>query len=178
MRTLRLSLAGAVILALLGSVSGAVLAQDDTEDQARVAHVTGKLIDQVWDDTQLDFTTEAGVNYGRGMRLMETYEWSDPRLPALKTSILNFNSYPSRDAERGIMTQLSNRMEGPDGAWVGTATSMQFVDGRGQGQDIYVGEGAYEGLVAVMFCDSEGCEGQIFEGELPPVPDPVEPSAE
>jgi hypothetical protein len=55
---------------------------------------------------------------------------------------------------------------------------MQYVDGRAVGWDVYVGEGAYEGLTAVLQCTSESCEGQIFEGGLPPMPDPVELSAE
>ena len=176
MCTLQLSLAGALIMALLGGLGGAVLAQ--SESDTRVTVVTGTLVDQVADDSQLEFTSEDDVNTGRGMRFVETYEWSDPRLPAVKTTILNFNSYPGGEAGRGVMSQTTNRLDGPDGSWVGTATAMQFPDMRGIGQDIYIGEGAYEGHVAVLICDTEGCEGMIFEGELPPVPEPVEPPTE
>jgi len=39
-----------------------------------------------------------------------------------------------------------------------------------QSQDIWVGEGGYEGLFAVLAWDDAGFEGYIVEGELPPVP--------
>ena len=178
MRTLRTCLAGAIGLALLGGPGAAVMAQSESDDAVAVTHVTGTVIETVWDDSQLEMTSEDDVNYGRGMRLVETYEWSDPRLPAVKTSVMNFNSYPGGEAGRGIMGRTTTRLDGPDGSWVGGATTMQYVDGRGVGQDIYVGEGAYEGLVTVLMCDTAGCEGQIFEGELPPPPDPIAPPAE
>ena len=178
MRTLRLSLVGTVILVLLASLSVMAIVQSESDEAVAVTHVTGTVVDAVWDDSQMEFTSEGGANIGRGMRLTETYEWSDPRLPAVKTSILNFNSYPGGETGRGIMGATTIRLDGPDGAWVGGATTMQFVDGRGVGWDTYVGEGAYEGLVAVLQCTSTDCEGQIFEGELPPVPDPVEAPTE
>jgi len=110
------------------------------------------------------------------MRITETYEWSDPRLPAVKHSILNFNIYPGDPGREGILGQTTMRMEDSVGAWTGGAMTMQYVDGRGVGWDTYFGEGEYEGLVAVLQCTSEGCEGQIFQGEPPPMPDPVAPS--
>ena len=153
MRALRLAMVGAVSLMLVGSLGAA--AQSEA-----VTHVTGTVIDSVWDDSQMEFTSEGDVNYGRGMLITETYEWSDPRLPAVKHSIMNFNSYAGEGGDRAIMGQTTGRLEGPDGAWTGGATTMQYVDGRGVGWDTYFGEGAYEGLVAVLQCTSEGCEGQ------------------
>jgi hypothetical protein len=176
MRTLRLAIVGAASLVLAGSLGAA--AQSEADEGVHVTPVTGTVIDSVWDDSQMEFTTEDGVNYGRGMLITETYEWSDPRLPAVKHSVMNFNSYAGEGDGRGIMGQTSTRLEDSVGAWTGGAVTMQYVDGRGVGWDTYFGEGAYEGLVAVLQCTSEGCEGQIFQGERPPMPDPVEPSAE
>lgn len=178
MRTLRLSLTGTIILVLLGTLSAVAMAQSEAYNAVRVTPVTGTVIDSVWDESRLEFTSERGVESGRGMLITETYEWSDPRLPAVKRSIFNFNSYASEEDGRGIMGQTTMRMEDSVGAWTGGAMTMQYMDGRGVGWDTYFGEGAYEGLVAVLQCTSEGCEGQIFEGERPPMPDPVEPSAE
>ena len=124
MRTSRLSLAGTAILALLGGLSVPALVQSESDDAVSVTRITGTVVDAVWDDSQVEMTSEGDVNYGRGMRLVETYEWSDPRLPAVKTSVMNFNSYPGGEAGRGIVAQLTNRLDGPDGSWVGTATSM------------------------------------------------------
>ena len=176
MRTLRLAMVGAASLMLVGSLGAA--AQSEADEAVLVTPVTGTVIDAVWDESQTEFTIEGGVYYGRGMLITETYEWSDPRLPAVKHSIMNFNSYPGEGDGRGIMGQTTMRMEDSVGAWTGGAMTMQYVDERGVGWDTYFGEGAYEGLVAVLQCTSERCEGQIFEGERPPMPDPVEPPAE
>lgn len=176
MRTLRLAIVGAVGLVFVGTVGAA--AQSEAGETAAVTPVTGTVVEAVWDDSQMEFTSEDGVNYGRGMLITETYEWSDPRLRAVKRSVLNFNSYAGEGNGRGIMGQTTTRLEDSVGAWTGGALTMQYVDGRGVGWDTYFGEGAYEGLVAVLQCTSEGCEGQIFEGERPPMPDPVEPAAE
>ena len=176
MRTLRLAMVGAVSLMLAGSLGAA--AQPEADETVLVTPVTGTVVEAVWDDSQMEFTSEGGVNYGRGMLITETYEWSDPRLPAVKTTIFNFNSYPGEGDGRGVMGQTTMRMEDSVGAWTGGAMTMQYVDGRGVGWDTYFGEGAYEGLVAVLQCTSEGCEGQIFEGERPPMPDPFEPTVE
>ena len=176
MRTLRLAMVGAVSLMLVGNLGAA--AQSEADEAMAVTHVTGTVIDSVWDESQLEFTSEGGVEYGRGMLITETYEWSDPRLPAVKHSVMNFNTYAGERGQRGIMGQTTARLDGPDGAWTGGAMTMQYVDGPGVGWDTYFGEGAYEGLVAVLQCTSEGCEGQIFEGKRPPMPDPVEPPAE
>ena len=61
--------------------------------------------------------------------------------------------------------------------WVGPA-GIAFEWGLGQ-RDIVVmrGEGAYEGLTAIVVMDKEGVDhapfvGVIFEGEMPPFPEP------
>ncbi len=172
MRALRLAMVGAVSLMLVGSLGAAAQSEAVEPCHPRHGHRS------VWDDSQMEFTSEGDVNYGRGMLITETYEWSDPRLPAVKHSIMNFNSYAGEGGDRGIMGQTTIRLEGPDGAWTGGATTMQYVDGRGVGWDTYFGEGAYEGLVAVLQCTSEGCEGQDLRRRATPLPDPVEPSAE
>ncbi len=174
MRVLRLSLVGTIILVLLGGLGGVVMAQDESDEDAAVTHVTGTVTDSVWDDSQLQWTSPYS---GEGMRITETYEWSDPRLPAVKRSVMNFNEFPGGPSP-AFLGMTTCRLEDSVGAWTGGARTMQYVDGRGVGWDVYVGEGAYEGLIAVLQCTSDGCEGQIFEGEMPPVPDPVEPSAE
>jgi len=75
------------------------------------------------------------------------------------------------------------RLDGPDGSWAGTARGVAGADGTTQLQYALTGEGAYEGLSALFAQDNSGWptvrfDGWIFEGDLPTMPDPVEPPAE
>jgi hypothetical protein len=188
MRTLRLSLAGTVILALLGGLSGAVAAQaEETASALPVAAVTGTVITQVFDDSDEEYSVNAaGVGHARGTHLVETYEYSDPRLPAEKRIELNFDIYPLRGWGDVWVLTSTIRLDGPDGYWTGTGQWFGPVGGKLASMDVYagsqdvlVGHGAYEGLMAVLGCDGvTGCSGYIVKGEMPPMPDPVEPSAE
>ena len=178
MRTLRLSLVGTVMLVLLGGPGSVVMAQEDT-DGPLVTHVTGTIIDTFYDDSTAEITYAPGdVTHATGATYVETNEWSDPRLPAEKRLILDFTTYPDGGG-RFMVTRTSIRLDGPDGAWVGTGVGLVYPDGTSEGQDVLVGEGAYEGLTAVLHCGPDpGCDGYIFEGQMPTQPDPVEPPAE
>jgi hypothetical protein len=178
MRTLRLSLAGTVILVLLGGLGAVVLAQEEA-DGSLVTHVTGTIVDTSYDASTGELTSGPGdVNHMRGATYIETNEWSDPRLPAEKKMVLDFTTYPY-EGGRLMITRTSIRMDGAEGSWVGTGVGLSRPDGSSQGQDVLVGEGAYEGLFAVLNCGNEtGCDGFIFEGEMPAQPEPVAPPAE
>ena len=97
MRTLRLSLVGTVILAVLGGLGGSVIAQegDDTE-QALIKPVSGTLTTSQFDDSDEEYWVDPdGARHARGARLEEVYEYDDDRLPPLKRMILNFDMYPN-----------------------------------------------------------------------------------
>jgi len=179
MRTLRLSLVGTVILVLLGGgLSMAVMAQEEGESPL-VTHVTGTIIDTSYDDSMAEITYAPGdVTHVNGASYVETNVWDDPRLPAEKRLILNFTTYPD-DGGRFMVARTSIRLDGPDGAWVGTGVGLAYPDGTSEGQDVLVGEGAYEGLIAVLYCGTDmGCTGSIIEGDMPTQPALVEPPAE
>jgi hypothetical protein len=178
MRALRPSLAGTVILALLGGLGGVVLGQDEVPLTA--TRITGTVVDKDWDDSEGEYTTdEHGVDQLRGLLVHETWEWSDERLPAAKTGVWNNNGYWIGEGDGVLAWTGTNRLDGPDGSWIGTATGM-YEPGTGSsfGLDVYVGEGAYEGLTLILQCGDRTCEGYILEGELPPMPEPVEPPTE
>ena len=146
---------------------------------------TGAFIESAWDDSAGEYSTVDGLDQGRGLRLVETYEWSDPRLPAVVTSTMNFNSY-LKDPY-GLLLVFSNayRLDGPDGSWTGTATVLWDPDEDDSMWDegspvttVLTGDGAYEGLVAVLRCADTSCDGFVFEDELPPMPSPVQPPTE
>jgi hypothetical protein len=178
MRTLRLSLVGTVILALLGGAGGAMLAQEGSEGSA-VAHVTGTITDTFFDDSTGEVIYEAGdIHLATGVTYIETNEWSDPRLPAEKKMVLDFTTYPY-EGGRLMVTRTSIRMDDTDGSWVGTGVGLAYPDGTSSGRDVLVGAGAYEGLFAVLDCGADmACDGYIFEGGMPAQPDAVAAPAE
>ncbi|MEX1345471.1 MAG: hypothetical protein AB1Z63_12445 [Candidatus Limnocylindrales bacterium] len=181
---MRLSLVGAVLLALLGGQGGAVLAQAGAEGPT-LTPVTG---------TQASFElvaypevgTEGSIETYRGVQFRRTFEWSDPRLPSLLLSNVNSNWHVTDEGEVSEFAQ-THRLVGEESDWVGTEYGFQEEGlGSSLGLHVYRGEGAYEGLSAMIargdVVDEAGntgteCSGYIFESELPPMPDPVEPPA-
>ena len=184
MRILRVTLAGTVVLALLGGLGSVALAQEDAET-AKVTPFTGTRLDAVWDTTDAEWWEEDGIGHSRGMRGTETIEWSDPRLPSEMHVGMNFDEYGPGEFQATAVSGTT-LLEGPDGYWSGEFTV--YCDDRGcHGMNTITGHEAYEGLLAVFraYDDIEGpeegewvYEGLIFEGEMPPRPEPVEPSAE
>jgi hypothetical protein len=92
--------------------------------------------------------------------------------------VLDLTTYPY-EGGRLMVTRTSIGMDGAEGSWVGTGVGLSRPDGSSLGQDVLVGEGAYEGLSAVLNCGTDiGCDGYIFEGETLPMPEALEPPAE
>ena len=178
MRTLRLSLVGTVLLALLGGVSGGVLAQ--TDEAPTATYVTGG---------------EVSTGQGDGPYREKEMAWSDPRLPSrmFYEFIIDDHlaTHPDGPAMAGRMTR-SYRLDGPEGAWTGTGRVLGWgmrPASAEEHEETWIemltlsGEGAYEGLSATLVRviyggDIGPYEGFIFEGGHPPFPDPIEPPAE
>ena len=68
------------------------------------------------------------------------------------------------------------RMENDEGAWQGSFLETTFPDDESSvGPLVMIGEGAYEGLTAVMITDGEDCpntQGYIIEDSIPEPPVP------
>ena len=185
MRTLRLSLTGVLALALHGGLGGTVVAQDGTES-GPVTHFTGAVVSLTTDDTDEEWWVEDGVGHARTYRLTEMVDWSDPRLPSEKQNVLNFDMYDIGEFRDLPMTGTI-LLEGPDGYWTGEFTTYCDASGDCFGMNSVTGHGAYDGLFAIFRASPGGdttvesasvFEGLIFEGEMPPMPDPIELSAE
>jgi hypothetical protein len=176
MRTLRLSLAGMVMLALLGGLGGVTLAQEDT-DGAKVTHVTGTRVSAVED--AIDEWWEAdGIGHGRGLHATETIEWSDPRLPSELQIMQNIDAL----GQEAVVTGAT-LLEGPEGYWTGEFTAYCDPDSDCHGMNTITGHGAYAGLFAVFrgfWADGPGSDwvfdGVIYEGEALPMPEALEPT--
>lgn len=204
MRTSRLStpwtlllimLVGAIILALLGVLAMSVVAQDEDETPT-ATYVTGTII-QGLGTGDSEYWEGGGIGHGRGMMTETVVEWSDPRLPSRVLRVINLDEHqpsamatassvrlePLRQVYGEGQGHLLAPEDGPDGAWAGTSSGFLGFPTEEPppvtfGLMTLTGEGAYEGLSA-MIADTwkdgtPAFEGYIFEGALPPVPDPVE----
>lgn len=179
MRTLRRALAGTVTLMLLTGLSVAVMAQEDEPEPPTATYVTGVVVSERED------ANDSGWEI----------DWSDPRLPSRVEYRFSAETGRSLHPDGTVMAAqmvAAVRLEGPDGSWSGTdhilAWTLEPEPGK-KSEETWaellklVGEGDYEGLSATLTFTGDGdvpgpYEGFIFEGDLPPMPDPIEPAAE
>ena len=54
-------------------------------------------------------------------------------------------------------------LDGPEGSWKGTTRALAYPDGSVFGQEIMVGEGAYEGLLFVITSGAQVGEDDAAE---------------
>ena len=146
-----------------------------------VVRVTGRLIEQEIHGDEVDVRIEGDIRHGRGLRERQVIEWSDPRLPAIKSTVLNYVEYGLEHAHVAVFTG-AHLLEDDNGSWIGTTTGVAYADGSIDGQDILVGRGAYEGLYAVIHGRAESApaqggvtmwRGMIVAGSPPPTPPPL-----
>jgi len=152
MRTLRVSLTGTIILALLGGFGGAVVAQDEDTD------LTG---------VQVTVTQQCA---GRSIC---PWAASDPRLPDTLEHEWTGNVEVEGADDAGL-TWMDVGFEGPDGGWTGHVYALwgdpthNFL--------VLSGTGANEGLQYIASGIDPNTDGDfewigtLYEGELPPYP--------
>ena len=178
MRTLRLSLAGAVILALLGAWTIAASAEDAADPMAP-AYFTYTL------EPVGVFPVEGDENVVRDHREMDAVEATDPRASGLLTTIGNWNEVAHEGS--GFSTAATSvRLANDGGAWSGTGRgTIAYLDGHGlmTGLSMLTGEDGYEGLTLMMNqyrdLDTTTFWGVILPSDqVPPMPDPVELATE
>lgn len=185
MRTLRLSVVGTVVLALLGGFSVATVAQDEPVPASDGPHeVNGTL--HYGDDFQGSIlAVEEGRTMTRGDGFYENIEMDDPRLSGTLWTVLNRDYIGNRpyasDGEVGTGTvELVNE----DGSWVGTMRGYVSMDPRTHHWHYELtGTGAHDGLSALLYATRPetgvwDIEGFVFSGALPEYPDPVVVPAE
>ena len=179
MRTLRLSLVGTAILALLGGVGSAVVAQDKAEDDGvpSAVHAIGALaMDELIEQGDVQYTPD-GVRHLRRLVATQTEDWSDPRLSGISTLVYNEDEYPEFMGTKWGTSSLEN----DGGAWRGTYLGFQLPRDEGPDIPVYlstmVGEGGYTGLSALcytVYAEGPGWEGAepeclIFPGPVPTI---------
>jgi len=191
MRTMRLSMAVMVALALLTGLSAAIVAQNDEEAVQPPVESSGSLAycdDLEWGRIRPVFVGQfdGGSLVRRETRgsVMRTSadEVSDPRMEGTWMVYVNMDEYirvlMDSQPYPGLGT-VTVRVENNEGAWQGSGMEPHVpgVPLPEWGTLVLVGEEAYEGLLAVManhYVD-EPCgwevRGFIVEGRLPPMPE-------
>jgi hypothetical protein len=159
-----------------------VLPEGDAADRSP-GHVTG----EVGDLEIVGMGTETALD--DRVRSTGTLGWdqtaSDPRVAGRWTASMVLDDLASTFAGSSLnLYSGSVLLENEAGYWSGSLAGYQAAEEPYPGllQTELAGHGAYEGLSALLYYAGEGgidtFEGLVFEGEPPPVPEPMEPPAE
>lgn len=188
MRAWRIPTVALAVLALAPLLAAPTTAETDLPP---IAAVTGTMLegvvhnevlpDEYVEEEVLDDASGYDSRLG-GPQLIELIvEWSDPRLPARQWMTLDYHSISERTAglDDGAMTTVTTHLlEDENGRWTGQGRVVFDANGRFSFYTL-VGEGAYEGLYALVhgvrdagheWLWDSAFEGFIFEGELPSFP--------
>ena len=155
MRTLRMTLAGAVMLALLGGMGGAAVAQDEAEEPTAV---------------QVTVTQECA---GRNLC---PWTASDPRLTGTVSVVWGDGvEIEGKGTTEAGWQSMGQTFEGPDGDWTGHVYALW---GRPtQNFLVLSGTGANEGWHYIASGTDPMPDGDfewigtLYKGELPPFPE-------
>jgi hypothetical protein len=170
MRMLRSSLAGMLMLVMLGGLTGAALAASETEP----VHVTGTIDGRQTEMGESELTD--AVYQHRDQTYVGSLESSDPRLSGEQWSTWNYDQIRPLGMN-GMVAAGTFGVTNDEGSWAGTFSGVEYPGASEVVlQGWLVGQGAYDGLSAYLsyvLPDSGAMtvEGMIFSGSLPPFPE-------
>jgi hypothetical protein len=125
-------------------------------------------------ETPATTDVDGPVAHTRGTSCGPTYSFSDPRLDGTVTWWSNDDEYT--DGSGLVIQSVAMSIENDQGAW--RMIPLLSVNAPGSiaydpaGQFFLVGEGAYEGLFAVVEgFRTDQLHGFVIDGELPPPPE-------
>ena len=187
MRTVRLSLAGTLILMLVASLSVAAVAQDEADPMAPAYFTFATELSGAFAEGQVTAIDSTTTEIRGATWIGQPVEATDPRASGLLTYVDNADAFKFSDSHYTTVTS-SVRLVNDGGTWSGTGTSvvaytseMALSDEipRSTGLTVLAGEGGYQGLTLIMSTpddfDNEANWGVIIPTDgMPPVPDPME----
>ena len=173
MKGLKVMLGSVIALGVLaGSVVGATAQEVAAAPVEFTARWTFGPDLRIGTETEVD-----GVGMGRGgaWRPQVISRASDPRLEGDLSIADNYDEY----ADGPTVHHYAFRIENEDGVWQQLPTiNLETGDGDlNTTTGVLIGEGGYEGLIAVfdLLTDPDlgwTLHGYIFDGDLPPAPEP------
>ena len=178
MRDSRSSLSTILAIGLVAGSAGAVAAQATDDAPAAPVEFTGQIAfgpctgpEEI--ESSGGRTRTLSADRGRYCEPLVIEPFSDPRL------VGDYYIWQNNDVHRDGPTIWATAFSivNDEGAWRGIPDV--FLDEEASGDQILVGEGAYDGLTAIATVDIEGeiwsWHGWIIDGDLPPLP--AEPEA-
>jgi hypothetical protein len=175
-RAIRTTTISILAVGLLAGSAVGVAAQDEEISAQGPVEFTAKW---VFGPDLRDETSEAGdgvvMSRGGAWRPGVITAASDPRLEGTLSIAANNDEY----ADGPTIYNYAFRIENEDGVWQQTPTlNLEHREGGASTTTgVMIGEGAYEGLIAVFDNLVEGSgwtlHGYIIEGGLPPDPEPM-----
>ena len=187
MRTVRVSLTGTVVLALLGGLGGAVLSEDDV-DPMTPAYFTltrGPAPESIGGLAPEDLDGDGFPELRGQLEVGIPVEASDPRVSGLWTIRVNADVVGVANGTVDIAV-TSHYLQNDEGGWSGAGTTISAFGGEGDlatGLTVLTGEGAYEGLSLILsqtYKDGDESYWGIIlpSAKVPPTPDSIELPAE
>ena len=160
---------------LAGSVVG-VAAQEDAQPAPPVEFTAQWQFGAMVRPEKVEVVPGALAARGGAWNPRAIIEASDPRLAGRLTIVANSDAYTVLGGP--IVWHTFFQVENDGGSWRGVPVlglGIPGVDAE-SGDDFLMGQGDYEGLIAVFRTVTEGStwdlHGYIIEGELPPAPEP------
>jgi hypothetical protein len=174
MRTLRLGLAGTVILVLVGGLSGVVSAQSEEADSMAPATATIEITS--WREVSPGTMRYdvPGVVHIEGVQHEHVWDSTDPRLSGTVTYRGNWAAFPDVPMQ---VESATYEVVNEGGRWFGPATAQAGPSLGNTDTILLRGEGGYAGLMAYVLINGSTeppkINAAIFPGEMPPVPGTV-----
>ena len=180
MRAIKTTTISILALGLLAGSTVGVAAQDEeaTIEPSTPAIVTGTMLgdgEPVQDGVE---TMVDGVSQNRGGLFGgRQFEADDPRLTGVVSMAAN-GDLRTVEGTLAFLQSIHQRIENEEGSWSGQCDALVIADGRPDPLTcLFSGEGAYDGLSAYLVFENPEqppfpYQGLIFEGELPPMPEP------
>ena len=175
MRTVKTTITSILVIGLLAASAVGVAAQEEEASAQGPVEFTAKWS---WGPGVRADATEAGegvmMTRGGAWRPGVITSASDPRLEGAVTIAANSNQYSGGPE----VWNYAFRIENDGGAWQQSPTIDLATgpDDLNTTTGVMIGEGGYDGLVAVFDNLEQGqtwtLHGYIIEGELPPDPEP------
>jgi hypothetical protein len=177
MRTLRLSLAGTVILMLLAGLGGVVAAGDEDPPAADKPHPVSGTLRYVGTFQGGTSALEDGRAGQRDYGSYDRIEMDDARLSGTLYHVWNRDYLGDGEVFTGTVELVND-----DGSWVGTMRGYFAYEESGRRhywQLELTGTGAHDGLSTLLYASGPApgladVEGFVFPGTLPAYPGPVE----
>ena len=176
MKGLKTTTISILAVGLMAGAAVGVAAQDEEGDSPADSHkaaaVSGSSAYGIQTDPGQTVEGEGKTSLLGEARRATLSEMSDPRLNGTMRTVYN------RDIHglAGQLMSFSTRIDNEQGSWLGTGQGFWDTDDASwYFEAVYAGEGAYEGLSAVMQILATGrgefsYNGLVFPGEMPQVP--------